>query len=63
MSTAVEIVSAFKQLPPREQEELMEQLERIWEDRLELSDEFKAKLERANRDLSAGNVRVRQPEA
>ncbi len=61
MSNVQEIESAFRQLSREEQDALLERLAEIWEDSLELSDEFKAKLARAHEDIAAGRVRIRQP--
>ena len=61
MSNAQEIETAFRQLSREEQDALLARLADIWEDSLELSDDFKAKLARADEDLAAGRVRVRQP--
>ncbi len=47
MSTVIQIETAFRALPPREQDVLIGRLEEICEDRLELSDEYQAKLARA----------------
>ncbi len=61
MSTAAEIVSAFSQLSREEQDRVLDQLAEIWEDSLELSDEFRTKLARAEEDIAEGRVRIRQP--
>ncbi len=63
MSTVIEIETAFRSLPPREQDVLIERLEEICEDHLELSDEYQAKLVRAEQQLAEGLGRVRQPQA
>ena len=63
MSTVIEIETAFRALPPREQDVLIGRLEEICEDHLELSDEYQAKLERAEQQLAEGLGRVRQPQA
>jgi hypothetical protein len=59
MSTSAEIVTAFSQLSREDQDRVLDQLEGIWEDSLELSDEFKEKLMRADEDIAAGRVRTR----
>jgi len=48
-------------LPLEKQEELREWLENLLEDQLELTDEFKAKVDRGERDIQEGRVRVRKP--
>ena len=63
MSTVIEIETAFRSLPPREQDVLIVRLEEICEDHLELSDEYQAKLARAEQQLAEGLGRVRQPQA
>ena len=59
MSSALEIETAFRHLPRDEQDALLERLEEIWEDSLELSDKFKASLERGMTDIAEGRCRVR----
>ena len=59
MSNAQEIETAFRQLSREEQDALLARLADIWENSLELSDEFKSKLARADEDIAAGRVRVR----
>lgn len=59
----MEIETAFRSLPPREQDVLIGRLEEICEGYLELSDEYQAKLERAEQQLAEGLGRVRQPQA
>ena len=63
MSTVIEIEAAFRSLPPSEQDVLIGRLEEICEDHLELSDEYQAKLARAEQQLAEGLGRVRQPQA
>jgi hypothetical protein len=48
-------------MTPEEQEELRDWLENLLEDRLEMTDEFKAEIQAGKADLEAGRVRVRQP--
>jgi hypothetical protein len=62
MSTAIEIETAFRALPPREQDALIGRLEAICADHLELSDEYKVKLEHAEQQLAEGRGRIRQPQ-
>jgi hypothetical protein len=44
-----------------EQEALRDWLENVLEDELEISDEFKRKIEQGEQDLREGRVRVRKP--
>ena len=48
-------------LPPEKQQELRDWLENLLEDQLEMTDEFKTKIERGEQDIQAGRVRVRKP--
>ena len=61
MSTVQEITAAIPRLSRRELDELRAWLDGFWEDRLELNDEVKTKLEEARRDIHDGRYRVRQP--
>ena len=45
----------------QEQEELRDWLENVLEDRLEMTEEFKADIETGKADIAAGRVRVRKP--
>ena len=63
MSTVQEIEKAMQQLTTEELIELRERLDALVEDELELSDEFKASIERGQRDIAEGRVRIHQPEA
>ena len=63
MSTVQEIGKAMEQLTTAELIELRERLDALVEDELELSDEFKASIERGQRDIAEGRVRIHQPEA
>lgn len=56
----MEIETAFRSLPPREQDVLIGRLEEICEDHLEPQDEYQAKLARAEQQLAEGLGRVRQ---
>ena len=60
MSTVQEIKTAIPNLSTQELAELKEWLDDFFEDPLELSDEFKAKLEEAERDIHEGRYRIRQ---
>ena len=55
-----EIESEVRKLTPKELAELRELIEDLIEDELELSDEFKAKIEQGRRDIAEGRTRVRQ---
>jgi hypothetical protein len=48
-------------LPPEKQQELRDWLENLLEEQLELTDEFKAKIERGEHDLREGRARIRKP--
>jgi hypothetical protein len=50
-----------EQLPISEKKALLQWLEDLLEDELEFTDEFKAKIERAKRDISEGRGRVIKP--
>ena len=59
MSTAKEIESAIQKLAPDEVMELLNWIEDYLEDDLEITDAFKASIERGNQDLAAGRTRTR----
>lgn len=61
MKTLEQVESDVRQLSPQEQETLRDWLENLLEDRLELTDEFKAEIEAGKRDIAEGRVRVRRP--
>jgi hypothetical protein len=61
MRTLEQLESDVRMLPPDKQEELRVWLENLLEDNLELTDEFKAKIERGEQDLRGGRSRVRKP--
>jgi hypothetical protein len=58
MQTLERIEDEVKQLSKAEQETLRDWLENMLEDELEFTDEFKAKIERAKRDIAEGRGRV-----
>ncbi|MGZ8920155.1 MAG: hypothetical protein ACXW3L_04145 [Limisphaerales bacterium] len=60
MSTLTEVESAVLKFTPEEQEQLRDWLENLIEDRLEMTDEFKAEIEAGKADIAAGRVRVRR---
>ena len=62
MSTVQEIKAAIPKLTPQEQLELKEWLEEFFEDRLELNDEVKSKLDQARQEIREGKYRTRQPQ-
>lgn len=59
MSTVKEIESAIQKLAPAEVKELAHWIEDYLEDELDMTDAFKASIERGKQDLSAGRTRVR----
>ena len=61
MPTLEQVEDQVKRLTTAEKEALRDWLENILEDELELTDEFKAKIERGEHDLRAGRVRVHKP--
>lgn len=61
MSTLAEVESAVLNFTPEEQEQLRDWLENLMEDRLEMTDEFKAEIEAGKADIAAGRVHVRRP--
>jgi hypothetical protein len=64
MSTVQEIESAITELPLEKKEAIRDWLDEAIEAQLEVSDEFKAKIQRARQEIAAGvHSRVRQPEA
>jgi hypothetical protein len=61
MPTLEQIEQQVKQLSRAQQEALRDWLENVLEDQLEMTDEFKAEIERGEQDLREGRVRVRKP--
>jgi len=57
-----EIEQAIRTLPRREIEQLREWIENFLEDQIELTDEFKASIDRGKKDIVEGNIRVRESE-
>jgi len=51
----------LSKLPQREQEQLRDWLENLLEDRLELTEEFKAEITAGKQDIAEGRVRIRKP--
>ena len=62
MSTVQEIKAAIRSLSLKKQIEVRDTLDDLVEDELELTDEFKAGIERGMRDIAEGRVRVRRIE-
>jgi hypothetical protein len=60
MKTLEQVEADVRMLPLEKQEELREWLENLLEDQLELTDEFKAKVDRGERDIQEGRVRVQR---
>lgn len=64
MSNVNDIESALSQLSLEDLQAVRDWLEDFIEDRLEVSDEFKAKIQRAQHELAGGiHARSRQPES
>jgi predicted ribonuclease YlaK len=61
MRSLEQVESDVRMLPPEKQEELRDWLENLLEDQLELTDEFRAKIERGELDIREGRSRVRKP--
>ena len=61
MQTLERIEAEVKQLSKAEQEALRDWLDNMLEDELEFTDEFKAKIESAERNIREGNYRVKKP--
>jgi hypothetical protein len=62
MSNDVQAIEqAIRTLPRRDIEHLRAWIEDYLEDELELTDDFKASIERGKQDIAEGNVRVREP--
>jgi hypothetical protein len=59
MSTVKEIESAIQKLSPAELQELLDWIHNHLEDELEMTDEFKASIERGKQDIAAGRTRTR----
>jgi hypothetical protein len=61
MQALERIEQEVRQLSKAEQEELRDWLDNMLEDELEFTDEFKAKIDRAKRDIADGRGRVVKP--
>ena len=63
MSSIQEIESALTRLSPEDLQAVRDWLDDFIESRMEVSDEFKAKIQRAQEEIAAGVYsRTRQPE-
>ena len=60
MTDLQQVEHAGLNLSPQEQEELRDWLENLLEDRLELTEEFRAEIAAGKADIAAGRVRVRR---
>ncbi len=61
MSTVKEIQAAIPSLSREEIEQIRGWIDDYLEDRLELTDEVKARLEQSRREIAAGQYKTRQP--
>jgi hypothetical protein len=57
-----EIEQAIRTLPRGQIEQIRDWIENFLEDQFELTDEFKASIERGKEDIAARNTRVREGE-
>lgn len=58
MNTAHEIETAFRTLSKAQQDELLERLNAIWEEGLEVKEEFKQSIRDAQNQIAQGQTRV-----
>jgi hypothetical protein len=61
MVTLEQVESQVRTLSRAQQEELLDWLGNLLEDQMEMTDQFKAKIERGEQDLREGHVRLRKP--
>ncbi|PYK02226.1 MAG: hypothetical protein DME23_02185 [Verrucomicrobia bacterium] len=61
MSTVKEIEAAIPKLSRAEIEEIRDWIDDYLEDRFELTDEVKAKLDQSRREIATGQYTTRQP--
>jgi hypothetical protein len=61
VSTVQEIQAALPKLSREEIEQIREWIDNYLEDRLELTDEVKNKLDQSRREIAAGQYTTRQP--
>jgi predicted transcriptional regulator len=59
--TLEQVKADVRTLSPQEQAQLRALLEDLLEDRLELTDSFKAEIEAGKKDIAEGRVRIRRP--
>ena len=57
--TLEQVEEDVRKLSPAQQQELREWLENLLEDRLELTDAFRAEIEAGKKDIAEGRVRIR----
>lgn len=62
MPTIEQIKNDVKRLSKNDREALLDWLTDLLEDELELTDEFKAKIEQGKADIAAGLVRIVHPQ-
>jgi hypothetical protein len=62
MSTVEDVPAAIPKLSPEEIERIREWLEDYIEDRLELTEDVKAKLDQSRREIVVGQFTMRRPE-
>ena len=60
MKTLEQVEADVRSLPLEQQQELRDWLENLLEDQLEMTDEFKVKIEHGEQDIQEGRVRVRK---
>jgi mRNA interferase RelE/StbE len=61
VSTVKEIKAAIPKLPRKEVEAIREWIDDYLDDKLELTEDVKAKLDQSRREIAAGQYTVRQP--
>ena len=61
LRTLEQVEADVRMLSPPEQAQLRGWLEDLHEDRLELTDSFKAEIEAGKKDIAEGRVRIRRP--
>jgi hypothetical protein len=59
MHSLAQVEQDVLKLTVQEQMELRDWLENVLEDRLEMTEEFKARIEAGEADLAAGRIRIR----
>jgi len=61
MSVLEQVEDQVRRLSIADQETLRDWLENLLEDQLEMKDEFKARIESADKNVREGNYRVKRP--